>query len=123
MLHTFSIGIEQVKLCPCMINQALPITCEIARIKILVLGVAAYIFSKRRTGIDIADSFMVGKEVDTLTNPAGSGNISIELQQTPERSVILEVAPQMPNGAPPVAFPISPFPHVATQDDSTSRPI
>ena len=76
-----------------MINQALPITCQLACIEILVIGVAAYIFSKRRTRIDIAHSFMVGKEVDTLTDPTGCGNIPIELQQTPERSIIIEVTP------------------------------
>jgi hypothetical protein len=76
-----------------MINQALSITCQVACIKILVIGVAPYIFSKRRTRIDIADSFMVGKEVDALTNPTWSGNIPIELQQTPERSIIMEVTP------------------------------
>jgi hypothetical protein len=63
------------------------------RIEILMIAMAAQIFAKRSTGIDIAYPFMIREEVDTFTNPTWISNISIELEQALERTATARVTP------------------------------
>jgi ABC-type nitrate/sulfonate/bicarbonate transport system substrate-binding protein len=48
----------------------------VARIEIVVVGMAAHIFALRRAGVDVANAFVIGEEIDSLANPARVGNVA-----------------------------------------------
>jgi hypothetical protein len=76
--NTVRLWIKQVEIGPRVIDQASAIAGKVTSVEILKVTVAANIFAIRCARIDVADAFMVGKEVDTLTNPARIGNIAIQ---------------------------------------------
>ncbi len=112
MAYFRSCGIKQVEVSARVIYQALPIARHVTGIEILVISVAAYILAEGCARIDVANSFVVGEKVDALAHPARVGNVPIELEQSLERSVTADIAPQVPNPAAPVAFLVGKIPHV-----------
>src|SRR5690348_13735314 len=52
-------GIEDVQISPRVIHQALPITGHVTRIKVIMVGMAAYILALRRTRVHIAYALVI----------------------------------------------------------------
>src|SRR5260370_36611541 len=86
-------GIEQVQVCASVVDQALSIAGHMTRIKVVMIGVAAYILALRRAGIDVSDPIIIREDIDALAHPARAGDIAIQLQQALERSTARGVAP------------------------------
>src|SRR5579875_92701 len=51
--------IKQVQVGACLIDEPPPIAREMARIEVLVIGMAARVLATRSTGIDVADTFII----------------------------------------------------------------
>ena len=86
--------IEQIEIAARVVHNAHTIAIEIAYIEIVVRGVAAQIFAGWRTGIDIADALVVGNKIDALTNPAGRGQIAIQVKEWTKLAIARDIAPE-----------------------------
>src|SRR5712692_5818135 len=116
-------GIEQVQVCACVVDHALPVAREVTGVEVLVVAMAAQVFAQGRAGINVAHPFMVGNEIDALAYPARCGDIAVQPQQALECSVALDIAPEVSGGAAPVAFPASRFVNVAPDDHAAVWPV
>src|SRR5579859_7956288 len=55
--------------------------------------------------VDVADAFVVGKEVHPVSDPARAAQIALDLQQWSERAGAIAVDPYGSRGAPAVPLP------------------
>src|SRR5262249_32970303 len=76
--RTIGFWIIEIEISTRMINKASPVTAEMPCVEIFVARVTAHILAIRRTGINVTNTFMIGEEVDTLTNPARISDVAIE---------------------------------------------
>jgi hypothetical protein len=67
--------IKKIEVCPCMENEALPISREIPCIEIIQVTMTTHVFPLGRARVNVSDSFMIREEVDALSHPAWIGYI------------------------------------------------
>ena len=79
MSYSIARRVEQVQVRAHVVDQALPITRQVTRVEIRVIGMATHILASRRAGVDVANALVIRKEVNALAYPAWSGYIAIEL--------------------------------------------
>src|SRR5437660_6593940 len=77
-----------------------------------MISMTAHILAEESTRIEINHPLVIGEEVDALAHPAWIGDIAIQLKQALKIPVPVDIAPQMPNSASPVAFPVREFAYI-----------
>jgi hypothetical protein len=83
-LAACGVWIEEIQIAACVVDEPLAVGREATRIEVVVPRMAADILAAGQAGVDIADALVVGDEVDARADPAGRGNVAVEVEQVVE---------------------------------------
>ena len=118
------VRVEQVQVGARVVDEPLAVAGQVARVVVLVVGVAPQVLARGRARVDVAEAFVVGQEVDPLADPARSRQIAVQTQQRPERAAAVGVDPERAGRAAAIALPVRGVAErVARQDDCAPRSV
>ena len=109
---------ENVQVGARVINNAPAVGLRKAHVVVVVLGVAPQVFAGRPARIEVADTFMVTDEVNTLAKPQRPAGIAFQLDQSAKTAVAVRVDPQVSRRPAAVAFPVGSVVGVAADDNA-----
>src|SRR5579859_4732363 len=117
--HLFQNRVEEVEVRARVEDQTRTIRGEMADVELLLIGMAAQILASGGAGVDVANAFMVGNEVDALSHPTRAGNVPLKFEQALEDAATIGITPQMPDCASAIALPIGRFIDIAPNDNAS----
>src|SRR5690348_8035893 len=83
---------------------------------------APQIFARGQAGVDIANAFMVGDKIDAVANPAGRGDVAIEIEQPAKCAFACRVHIEIASGAATIALPERWLTRISAKHDCAMRP-
>lgn len=102
-----------------MIDDTLAVGGGPADVVVCVVGVALEVFAGWETGVEVADAFVVGDEVDAFADPLGHGGIAVEFDQPPPFAIAGSVDPEVTSASAAIAFPVRDVDDVTSDDHAT----
>ena len=84
----------------------------------ILMRVALNVFTRRETGVDIANTFVIRNKIDTFTDPHRGREIAIYGCKRLKLSVRFRVNPELPGRAAAVAFPACRFTGQSTEHNA-----
>ena len=113
--------IEDPQLGAALVGDAAPVGAGVARVEILVIGVARDAAAVGKARVEVAHAVGVGEIPDAVADPHRARDVALELAHAPVRALALGVDPQMAGGAALVSLPARRVGGVAPDEAARAR--
>ena len=115
--------VVHVEIGPGVIDDTLPVAAWVARVKVLVVRMAAQVGALGRAAVQIADAFVIAHKIDARSQPHGRGDVAVQLRQQADKlPVAAAVDPQVARCTAPIALPACRVTHPTADDYGSIRP-
>src|SRR5258708_36228836 len=108
--------VEEPDLGAALVHDAPAIGRCMARVVVVVVGMAAQLTAVRSAGIEVAATLVIGEEPDAVAEPHRAGDVSLQHLETAKLTAAARVDPQRSGGAAAIALPARRVGGIAADD-------
>jgi len=99
-----------------LVHDAPAIGRRVARVVVVVVGMAAQLAAAGSAGVEVADTLVIGEKPDTVAEPHRAGDVSLQHLETAKLTAATRVDPERSGGAAAIALPARRVGGIAADD-------